>query len=331
MQDQTPPPPSPLLDFTPVPRKILRRHDGWTADRQRAFIAALAATGSVSAAARRVGVCNASAYNLYNHPEAASLRAAWDRALEIGAGRIHDVAMERALDGVPRAIFYRGEQIGEELRFSDRVLVHLLRYHSFGHHPSPVGHRSLAARERHAAENCPVCRDRREAEAVAAEAAEAAGEAQMTEGQAAAGELLRRYGLKVAAERRHRLAGEVVAADLALRQLTVIEILMEGCGMDALLRACWGEHMDALLSAEPTDFTRELAAVRAEVWAKAGDPPRPALRLEEGAPRQAAMWGGPTIMARQAVQKEAQARIAAAQAEWEAAGSEAGWAAWQAK
>ena len=34
-----------LLDFTPVPRKT-KRSDGWTAERQRAFIAALSATGS---------------------------------------------------------------------------------------------------------------------------------------------------------------------------------------------------------------------------------------------------------------------------------------------
>ena len=39
----------PLPDFTPVPRKY--RHDGWTTERQRAFIAALADTGSVSRAA----------------------------------------------------------------------------------------------------------------------------------------------------------------------------------------------------------------------------------------------------------------------------------------
>ncbi len=34
-----------LLEFDPVPRKT-KRSDGWTPDRQRAFIAALSATGS---------------------------------------------------------------------------------------------------------------------------------------------------------------------------------------------------------------------------------------------------------------------------------------------
>jgi hypothetical protein len=41
------PGPLPIPDFAPVPRKY--RFDGWTAERQRAFIAALAETGSVRA------------------------------------------------------------------------------------------------------------------------------------------------------------------------------------------------------------------------------------------------------------------------------------------
>ena len=44
-----------LLDFTPVPRKI-DRADGWTAERQRAFIAALSATGSKRQAAQAIGM-----------------------------------------------------------------------------------------------------------------------------------------------------------------------------------------------------------------------------------------------------------------------------------
>jgi hypothetical protein len=43
-----------LLDFTPVPRKT-KRFDGWNEERQRAFIAALAATGSKRKAARSIG------------------------------------------------------------------------------------------------------------------------------------------------------------------------------------------------------------------------------------------------------------------------------------
>ncbi|HEX8572955.1 MAG TPA: hypothetical protein VF759_09400 [Allosphingosinicella sp.] len=43
-----------LLDFTPVPRRY--RHDGWTPEWQKAFIAALAVTGCVERAARMVNI-----------------------------------------------------------------------------------------------------------------------------------------------------------------------------------------------------------------------------------------------------------------------------------
>src|SRR5689334_9510934 len=51
-----------LTDFDPAPVKP--RHDGWTAERQRAFIAALAEQGCVSDACRAVGVSPRSAYRL---------------------------------------------------------------------------------------------------------------------------------------------------------------------------------------------------------------------------------------------------------------------------
>ncbi|MCZ8171731.1 MAG: LysR family transcriptional regulator, partial [Brevundimonas sp.] len=51
-----------LPAFDPVPRK--HRHDGWTPERQRAFIGALADTGSVSRAARHVNMSPEGAYYL---------------------------------------------------------------------------------------------------------------------------------------------------------------------------------------------------------------------------------------------------------------------------
>lgn len=103
---------------------------------------------------------------------------------------------------------------------------------------------------------------------------------------------------------------------------------MEGCGMDTLLGAAWGMETATLLRATPTDFTRELDAIKSRIWAEAGDPPRPAQNLDPDARTCSAMGGGPTIMARYKVQEAARARIAAAQAEWEAAASEETWKAW---
>ena len=61
------------LDFTPIPRRY--RHDGWTPERQRAFIAALAETGSVKHAARRVGMSTDGAYQLRRQKGADSFAA----------------------------------------------------------------------------------------------------------------------------------------------------------------------------------------------------------------------------------------------------------------
>jgi hypothetical protein len=72
--------PAPLaLDFTPV--SVRARRDGWTAERQAAFIAVLREGRCVLAACRRVGKSSESAYKLYRRPSAASFRRAWDAAL----------------------------------------------------------------------------------------------------------------------------------------------------------------------------------------------------------------------------------------------------------
>ena len=87
----------PLPDFTPVPRKY--RHDGWTPERQKAFISALADTGSVSRAAAMVNMAQPNCYTLRRAPGAESFRRAWEAALDFGVARLKDIAFERAIDG----------------------------------------------------------------------------------------------------------------------------------------------------------------------------------------------------------------------------------------
>ena len=77
-----------------------RRHDGWTAQRQREFVAALSVTGSVGAAARMVGMSRKSAYALRLRPGAESFACAWDIAIDSGRARVMDWMMERAINGV---------------------------------------------------------------------------------------------------------------------------------------------------------------------------------------------------------------------------------------
>jgi hypothetical protein len=68
-----------MPSFTPVPGRA--RRDGWTAERQRAFIAALARTGCVGRAAAEAGMRRESAYRLKRRKGAESFAAAWDSIL----------------------------------------------------------------------------------------------------------------------------------------------------------------------------------------------------------------------------------------------------------
>ena len=115
----------PLPAFEAVPRK--HRHDGWTPERQRAFIEALADTGCVSRAAARVNMSPEGAYYLRRQPNAESFRRAWEAALDFGIQRLKDIAFERAIDGQLVPIFVAGKLLGFRRKKNDRLLMFCLR------------------------------------------------------------------------------------------------------------------------------------------------------------------------------------------------------------
>ena len=119
-------PREPLPAFAPVPRQCVR-HDGWTPERQRGFIEALADTGSVKAAAHRVNMTPEGAYLLRRHPQAEEFRTAWEAALALGVQRLEDVAMDRALNGVEVPVYHFGAVVGTRRVYNDRLLMFLLR------------------------------------------------------------------------------------------------------------------------------------------------------------------------------------------------------------
>ncbi|MDQ3246936.1 MAG: hypothetical protein M3Q52_08635 [Pseudomonadota bacterium] len=74
-----------ILSFDPVP---VRSHaNNWTAEHQRAFIAALAMTGSVNQAARAIGRYSGGADRLRKARGGRAFSEAWDVALEIARDR----------------------------------------------------------------------------------------------------------------------------------------------------------------------------------------------------------------------------------------------------
>jgi hypothetical protein len=118
----------PLPDFTPVPRRN-NRHDGWTPERQRAFIEALADTGCVSRAARMVNMAQANCYTLRRAPGAESFRAAWEAALDFGVQRLKDIAFERAIEGELIPVFVGGRLMGYRRKRNDALLMFCLRHY----------------------------------------------------------------------------------------------------------------------------------------------------------------------------------------------------------
>src|SRR5688572_18921932 len=119
--------PGAFADFAPAP--VAPRHDGWTAERQRAFITALADSGCVSDACKAVRINARSAYRLRRRPGAEAFDAAWEKALRFGIHRLTTIAFERAVYGSTREIWRDGKLVAEERTPSDRLLMFLLTHY----------------------------------------------------------------------------------------------------------------------------------------------------------------------------------------------------------
>ena len=92
-----------LLEFEPVPRKT-QRADGWSPEKQRAFIAAVSATGSKRQAAKAVGMAAYGVDQMLKSKGNDSFKAAYERAMAIAkqngsmriASGLADVAARKA-------------------------------------------------------------------------------------------------------------------------------------------------------------------------------------------------------------------------------------------
>lgn len=147
-----------FIPFDPVPR-LRNRRGGWSADRQRLFIALLRLSGSVAGAARAAGMVPRGAYRLLEHEGAESFARAWDQAYEEGIERTRAAALERALTGALVPVYRRGRLVRVEHRHCDRLAIALL-----GGKNDHVDYYKQTAAARHRSKREWAARDRREAE-----------------------------------------------------------------------------------------------------------------------------------------------------------------------
>lgn len=133
---------------TPPPSDAATRVDGWDLERQTAFLRALSATHSVSEAAKSVGRSRQSAYRLRSRLKGQPFDLAWEVAFHHSFDVLAHAALERALNGVERPVFYKGEQVGSYRRYDESLTLALLRSGTMG--GNPVFGRLKPMAERHA-------------------------------------------------------------------------------------------------------------------------------------------------------------------------------------
>ncbi|HEX8622728.1 MAG TPA: hypothetical protein VF718_12230 [Allosphingosinicella sp.] len=111
------------LAFEPVP--LRHRCDGFTPEKQRAYVEALADCGIAREAAARVGLTEQAIARVRRRSDARSFDRACEAAHLFGARRIRSTLWERAIEGTVRGRYYRGELIAEERVFDNRLLTYL--------------------------------------------------------------------------------------------------------------------------------------------------------------------------------------------------------------
>ncbi|MBV9747485.1 MAG: hypothetical protein JO157_01605 [Acetobacteraceae bacterium] len=89
------------------------------------FLAALAESANVSKAAKAARIGRATAYEWRAADEA--FAQAWDAAIGLGLSALEDEAHRCAHDGWDEPVFYKGAQCGVVRRYSDAMLMFILR------------------------------------------------------------------------------------------------------------------------------------------------------------------------------------------------------------
>ena len=127
-QRPAPPPPAPKPgDAAPRPPVHVRKGDRWNKPKMAEFLRQLAATHSVSAAARAVGMHRRSAYKLRARLKGQPFDIAWETAFRHGYDNLAHAALELALEGEKVPHYYQGELRGTHRKRNAPLIVQLLK------------------------------------------------------------------------------------------------------------------------------------------------------------------------------------------------------------
>ncbi len=96
-------------------------------DMDTVFLDTLAESGSVTAAAERAGLARRALYRRRAEDDGFAL--AWSEAETLGLAALEDEARRRALEGRLEQVWHKGEPCGTVRKFSDALLVLLLKAH----------------------------------------------------------------------------------------------------------------------------------------------------------------------------------------------------------
>lgn len=103
------------------------RGDRWTKKKMADFLRQLAATHSVSAAARSVGMSRESAHRLRNRLKGQPFDIAWEAAFRHGYDNLAHAALELAIEGQEVRHYHGGEVIDTYRKPVPQLMVQLLK------------------------------------------------------------------------------------------------------------------------------------------------------------------------------------------------------------
>jgi hypothetical protein len=110
----------------PLPPIHVKKGDRWDRPKMTDFLRQLAATHSVSAAAKSVGMSRVSAYRLRNRLKGQPFDIAWEAAFRQGYDNLAHAALDRAVNGVEVPHYCNGELVGTSRKFDERLTVAML-------------------------------------------------------------------------------------------------------------------------------------------------------------------------------------------------------------